>query len=190
MLYSSGYVHVPCEVQVPDHPTQTISCRRPPHHTATCNKNIAACMYLLHAPTHIVWRCASTQRVSMTELLQQADQIFRMLFLYCENLFEQPARSRIDLVEVFIHLAIADYRDPFGDKIFLDHLDQTLTLHDFGLTARQHAIRCKIGLAAKLHDARGDAVCVSLLLIRMLEEFSSHVLRVEAGGRGGGPRGT
>src|SRR3569833_981376 len=141
MLFFSGFVLVFCEVQVPDNTTQTISCRRPPHHTATCNKNIAACMLLLHAPTHIVWRCASTQRVSMTELLQQADQIFRMLFLYCENLFEQPARSRIVLVEEFNHLAIAVYRDPFGDKIFLDHLDQTLTLHVFGMTARQHAIR-------------------------------------------------
>src|SRR3569832_1906368 len=140
MLYSSGYVHVPCEVQVPDHPTQTISCRRPPHHTATCNKNIAACMKLLHAPTHIVWRCASTQRVSMPELLQQADQIFRMLFLYCENLFEQPARSRIVLVEEFNHLAIAVYRDPNDKKNNQEQHNQTLTLHVFGMTARQHAI--------------------------------------------------
>src|SRR3569833_700518 len=171
MLYSSGYVHVPCEVQVPDHPTQTISCRRPPHHTATCNKNIAACMYLLHAPTHIVWRCASTQRVSMTELLQQADQIFRMLFLYCENLFEQPARSRIVLVEEFNHLAIAVYRDPFGDKIFLDHLNQTHNNNKNNKTTRQHAIQKKKEHTTKQHDARGDAVGVSLLLIRMLEEF-------------------
>ena len=48
------------------------------------------------------------------------------------------------------------------------------------MTAGGEPVRREIGLAAQLHDARRDLVGVTLLFVRMIEEFLRNALRVDA----------
>ncbi len=68
-------------------------------------------------------------------------------------------------------LAVAFDRDPLGDEVFAQHVDERRPFDVFGVAPLRQRVRIQIGLAAQLHDALRDPIGMLLLLGRVLGEL-------------------
>ena len=78
---------------------------------------------------------------------EQVVHVVRMLLLLRQNPFEEHPGGRIPVAEVAHHLAVGLDGDALGNQIFLDHVDQSIALDVFSMTARDQTGRIKVRLA-------------------------------------------
>src|SRR5437773_5272612 len=110
---------------------------------------------------------------------QQGVQVLRVLFFDGENVTHHPVRRRILAVEVFDDFAIAFDRNPLGDQVFADHVDERRALDIFRMCARSKICWIQIRLAAELHNPLRDAVGMILFLRSVLLELLLHRVRAQ-----------
>ena len=79
---------------------------------------------------------------------------------------------RRDLVALFVKQA---------NQIFLDHVEQRVTLDVFSMTARKQTFRIEIRCAAQLYYSLRDLIRVSLLLNRVLQKLGGDTICMNSG---------
>jgi hypothetical protein len=117
-------------------------------------------------------------------LLEHADQFVGVFLLHREDSLEHAFDRRVLVADVLDHLAVAVDRDALGDQVFLDHVDQVLTLDVLGVAARGEALGRGVRLALQSRDARRDLVGVLRLLVAELPiALVNRYIDIKRGGR-------
>src|SRR6476619_467847 len=98
----------------------------------------------------------ATASSSTLHARQQRIDVVGMLFLDGENLLHHSLRRRILAVQPLDDLAVALDRDPLGDEVLAQHIDERIALDVLRVTPLRQRVRVEIGLTAELHDALGN----------------------------------
>src|SRR6266481_5427170 len=112
---------------------------------------------------------------------EQVVHVVRVLLLLREDPFEEHPGGRIPVAEVAHHLAVGLDGDALGDQIFLDHVDQVLSLDVLRGGPGADPVRVQVRLAAELIDPLGEEIEMLLFLLRVLSELLLDRLASEAG---------
>lgn len=99
-----------------------------------------------------------------------------MLFLYCQNGFQQALRRRILSAHIIHHFAVAIDGDTFRHQVFFNHVGQCRAFHIFCMAAISQRIRAEIRCTAQLNDTFRNLISMTLLFIRMHQEFIAMLL--------------
>src|SRR5262245_25979312 len=102
--------------------------------------------------------------------------VIRVLFLLCQNPFEQHTRGWILVAKIPDHLAIGLDRNPLRYQIFLDHFDQIVALDILRGGPRCDTFRVEVRLTAELIDSLSEKVEMLLLIFRVLSKLIFHRL--------------
>src|SRR5438094_557907 len=112
---------------------------------------------------------------------EQVVHVVRVLLLLREDPFEEHPGGGIPVAEVAHHPAVGLDGDALGDQIFLDHVDQVLSLGVLGGGPGADPVRVEVRLAAELIDPLGEKVEMLLFFLRVLSELSLDRLAGESG---------
>jgi hypothetical protein len=117
----------------------------------------------------------------LASFLEEVYQIVSMLFFHSQNTFHHASRGWIVVTEVLDYLAITINGDPFSNQILLDHVDQSVTLDEFGMTARQQPFGIEIWRTPQLNYSLGNLIGVTLLFVGVLQKLSRDTFGVDPG---------
>src|SRR5438132_5002524 len=112
---------------------------------------------------------------------EEVVHVVRVLLLLREDPFEQHPCGGIPVAEVAHHLTVGLDGDALGDQIFLDHVDQVLSLGVLRGGPGADAVRVQVRLAAELIDPLGEEIEMLLFLLRVLSKLFLDRLAGESG---------
>src|SRR5690242_1312738 len=114
--------------------------------------------------------------------VKQVSEIGGMLLFILENSFQEHAGGGVVVGKMANHFGVDLDDNALGNQVFADHVGQGFSLDVLRSGALQQVAGIKVGLAAELLDALGDAVSVLAFGIGVLLELAGHGFAVHAGG--------
>src|SRR5690348_6605562 len=114
--------------------------------------------------------------------VKQVSEIGGMLLFILENSFQEHAGGGVVVGKMANHFGVDLDDNALGNQVFADHVGQGFSLDVLRSGALQQVAGIKVGLAAELLDAFGNAISVLAFGIGVLLELAGNRFAVYAGG--------